>query len=693
VTIKSDGMILEARRRCQNGDLAGAERLCRQVLEGAPGHAGALYVLGLVARTAGNNAGAIACLREASNSRGAPFFVFDALSQLCLEQGLLDEAADASARAVTIDAGQEHAWRRLAIVQTQRAQFEEARIALEHLVALNPRSVSALNHLGTMLQQLGQADLAAQRYREALAIDAGYAEAHSNLAAALAVLGAYDEALTHARRAIDLKPNYVSPYVHAALAEADRGRCEAALQWIDRIPATEAPNPAVLVAHADIFGRFGRFEEGINACRKAIARQPDFGDAHNALGILLDALARDQEALDAFDRAAALSPRPGVPLARKGAVLMQLGREPEALALFDQARAHEPSSALILYMQAAAKDFKLEDADLEAIEQLLLENRTPSHTDRMYLHFALGGAYLGTGNTARAFPQLEAGNCIKRSLVAYDPAADERRMAATISAFPVERVAEARKVRADSNVPIFVIGMPRSGTTLVEQILSSHPLIQGAGELRDFDQVVGRAESAHGQAFPHFVSRLGAEEYGELGREYLARIGPPAPGALHIVDKMPLNSLYAGMIHLALPGARIIHCRRDPLDTCFSCYSKLFMFGQEFSYDLTELGRYYRAHELLMAHWRAVLPAETFLEIDYESIVDDIESAARRLIAFCGVDWSPTCLRFHETVRTIRTASAAQVRRPLYRNSIGRWREFRAELAPLIAALDAPGRQ
>lgn len=686
----SEKELIEARRRWQGGDIVGAVSLSQRILEASPGHAGALHLLGLAARAAGEKERALDHLRQAAQSPDAPFGVFDALAQLYLERGLLDEAAGAAMQAIAIDDTQSRTWHRLAVIHAQRLRFEDARAAFERTVALDPRAAGALNNLGTVLQQLGRPDLAVQRYREALALNPNYAEAHSNLASALAVMGAYDESLTHARRAIALKPDYLSPYVHAAFAEADRGQCNAALQWIDRVPSLAAQTPPVLVARAEILRKFDRLDAGIAACEAAIAGEPDSGDAYNCLGMLFDAQGRDREAIAAFDRAASLSNRPAFPLARKAAVLMQIGQEQDALAAFEHARSLEPDSATVLYMWAAAKDFKINDADLAILEPLLAETRTPSYTDRMNLHFAVGNAYLERNDRARAFKHLHAGNRIKRSLIQYDPAADEHRIAATIAAYPAERVHAAPASGFPSDIPVFVIGMPRSGTTLVEQILASHPGIYGAGELRHLRLAVQQAEMRYGLEFPLFVQQLSADDYRELGRDYLERVGPPPEGALRVVDKMPFNSLYAGLIHRALPQARIIHCRRNPLDTCMSCYSKLFVTGQEFTFDLAELGRYYRAHDALMAHWRAVLPTDIFLEIDYENVVDDLEQEARRLVAFCGVDWSPSCLRFHETARPVRTASMAQVRKPLYRSSIGRWQEFREELSPLIAALGLP---
>ena len=254
--------------------------------------------------------------------------------------------------------------------------------------------------------------------------------------------------------------------------------------------------------------------------------------------------------------------------------------------------------------------------------------------ERMQLHFALGDCCWQSNDTTGAFAHFKAGNSIKRNLVEYNVDEDIRRLEAVAATFSAEMMAAA-PAEASPNLPIFIVGMPRSGTTLIEQMLACHPELHGCGERADLSIVVRNCSLAMGQPFPACTSDMAPEEYRAAGADYLARMGTPPPGKSRLIDKMPTNGLFAGFIRLALPGARIIHTRRDPLDTCLSCYTKLFTAGQNFTYDLAELGRFYRAHETLMAHWRAVLPAECFLEVDYEALVDDFEKTARAIVAFC----------------------------------------------------------
>ncbi len=464
-------------------------------------------------------------------------------------------------------------------------------------------------------------------------------------------------------------------------------RNEAALTWLDRAAALAPESVPVLTARAEIMRKLDRIAEGFELCRQAVALEPENGVAQNSLGLFCHALDRVEEALAAFDRAADLLEKPATALANKAMVLLELGRREDGLALLERALAADQDLAAAWYARADAKSFGPGDPDIAGMERLLeprpAGSRPLPEADRLLLHYALGKAYLDLKDARGAFAHLNQGSRMKRAHLAYDGAAAAREIEAIAAAFPVSLFAGRGTVGEPSELPVFILGMPRSGTTLVEQILASHPQIQGGGEPRHVETLVREL----GAAYPGGIAALAGEEFAALGRRYLALAGPARPGALRLTDKMPNNFLHAGLIHLALPGARIIHCRRDPVDTCLSCYSKLFTTGQDFSYDMAELGAYYRCYEALMAHWRAVLPAGRFIEVEYERVVAGLEDEARRLIAFCGLDWDAACLRFHETARPVRSASMNQVRRPIYRSSLGRWMPFRAELRPLLEAL------
>jgi hypothetical protein len=321
-----------------------------------------------------------------------------------------------------------------------------------------------------------------------------------------------------------------------------------------------------------------------------------------------------------------------------------------------------------------------------------LARRMDTYADEQQaaLHFALGKAYADLGRHAIAFQHLAQGNAIKHRLDEYDERAHLDMMRHVEQVFTADRLRRLRGAGDPSPLPILIVSMPRSGSTLIEQVLASHPRIFGAGELRSLGVA---AKTFRGrrveECFPEIAKFLTGEQLRQYAARYVEHLRSLAPAADRVTDKLPSNYLYIGLIHMALPNARIIHARRDPLDTCVSCFAHHFA-AKSFTSDLGTLGRYYRSYEALMSHWRAVLPPGVMLEVQYEELVADFETHARRIVEFCGMDWDPRCLAFYETERPVRTASVTQVREPIFTRSIGRWRDYEPWLGPLMAALDAP---
>jgi tetratricopeptide (TPR) repeat protein len=377
-----------------------------------------------------------------------------------------------------------------------------------------------------------------------------------------------------------------------------------------------------------------------------------------------------------------------------GNVLKELGQLQDAQDAYLHALALDPDIAGVYVNLADSKTFKPGDPHLETMEALAAKTDGLSKTDRFQLDFALGKAYADIKEHNRSFKHLLAGNAGKRSTITYDEKSTFTLFDRIEAAFTRELI-EAKSAGGDpARSPIFVLGMPRSGTTLVEQIIVSHPAAYGAGELQTFNDVVLTVRGPDGNTipYPEFVPAASPAALKQIGTRYLALVRElterdrPA-AAERITDKMPSNYYFAGLIHLALPNAVIIHTVRDPVDTCISCFSKLFSAEQSHTYDLGELGRYYKRYEQLMAHWRRVLPAGRILDVRYEDVVADLEGQARRIIAHCGLPWDDRCLAFHKTDRPVRTASATQVRKPIYKSAIGRWRVYEPHLGPLLEAL------
>jgi tetratricopeptide (TPR) repeat protein len=663
-----------------------SEQLCQRVLANWPGQTDALHLLGLMAHAHGNLDVAIANLRQACKAPRAPATYYSNLAEMCRQKGLLGEGEEAGRRAVALDPHLATAWNNLGIVQQEAGKFEDSRVALERVVNLQSDSAEAHNNLGNTYKRLNDLKRARAHYEKAIALRPNYAEGYSNLASLLNDTGESDAAAVAARRAIEINPQLADAYLNLAGIEMTRQRPAQALRWLNALAAFAPLHPGGLSARARTLKQLDLLDEALEAARHAVSLAPQSAESHNMLGQVCQSLGYQEEALSEFETAITL---PGVAaeeaMLSRAAVFMEAGRQADAQAEYDRAATAFPLSVKALVGRVELKRYEAADPDIARLETYLRVKNAQPLADRTAAHFALGKAYLDTGDPQRAFEHLGTGNRMKRATFQYDPAATDawlERLAQTFSHSLFERL---RGGGDPSSMPLFVIGMPRSGTTLVEQILASHPLVQGGGELPAIRIVVDSVG-----VYPEALALLAREQLAAMGRQYLQRVAPLATRQ-YLVDKMPANFLYAGLIHLMLPNARIIHCRRDAADTCLSCYTKLFAAEQLFSYDLVELGRFYRGYEKLMAHWRALLPHDRFIDVQYESVVDDLPAQARRLTDWLGLPWDDNCLRFHETQRVIRTASLFQVRRPIYTSSKGRWRRYSPFLAPLLEELGAGG--
>jgi tetratricopeptide (TPR) repeat protein len=461
-------------------------------------------------------------------------------------------------------------------------------------------------------------------------------------------------------------------------------------RWIREAIAIDGQSANYYINLGLILRAQRRFEEAVEAQEKAIELNPGSAEAHNGLAaVLLDA-GRVEEAIAAFRRATELDPTSARAYSNLGAALSDLGRNDEAAAAYRKALVLKPDYISVYRYLGQLKKFTPDDPELAAMERLARE-RELGVEDRIELLFALGKAYEDIEDYDRAFDAYAEGNRLKRSRIDYDIAAEQAKAERIIASFGAELLACADGVGNPSELPVFIVGLPRSGTSLVEQILASHPEVHGAGELRltpAMNAEIKRFVPAHcGLPFPEFVSMVAPEGWRAAGEAYVAAVSKLAPGASRITDKMPFNFLWVGLIHMALPKARIIQCRRNALDTCLSCFKRHFVVGSEFCYDLDELGAYYRLYDRVMAHWHRALPGK-ILTVDYEELVADLPRVARGMIAHCGLDWTDACLEFHKTQRAVQTASASQVRRPIYTSSVELWRRYGDRLAPLKQALE-----
>jgi tetratricopeptide (TPR) repeat protein len=474
-----------------------------------------------------------------------------------------------------------------------------------------------------------------------------------------------------------------------ALTHHKVGRFAEAASLYERIILLGLDLPQIHNNLGHALGALGKPESAVIAFQRAIEHKPDYAEALCNLGLALANLERFDEAEARYRQAIGADPRCAGAYNNLGILLKEKGRLAEARQAFERAIELDPTNFACYDNLAAVRPFVAGDPYLSALETAADHSAALSVADQIHLNFALAKAYDALGLPERAFPHLLKANRLVREQTAYDEADTLGRTVRLRQLISGEFIQARQGWGEPSSVPVFIVGMTRSGTTLIEQILASHPQVFGAGELQLMDQLAGsiRRLVPGVPAFPEMMLEMSPEHFRQLGMLYAERIGQRAPTAKRVTDKMTVNFLFLGLIHLALPNATIIHAVRDPVDTCVSSFSTHFSRGHEHTCDLAELGRYYRHYRELMKHWHDVLPPGRILDIHYEELVADLEGVSRRIVSHCGLAWDARCLDFHRTERPICTASATQVRKPIYRDSVGRWRKYEAFLGPLLAEL------
>ncbi|MEM9464151.1 MAG: sulfotransferase [Actinomycetota bacterium] len=430
----------------------------------------------------------------------------------------------------------------------------------------------------------------------------------------------------------------------------------------------------------------GRLAEAEQVYADVLRVQPDHVDASHLLGLIRAQQGHPAEGRELIERAVAARPDDPAMQRNLAGVLSQMGEMADAERHYRRAIELDPSYAEGYYSLAQNVRSQADDGLLEAVEERLAA-LDRSSADEVLLRFAAGKLADDRGAYDRAFAHFAAANAAKD--VSYDRAGAEALVAESVRVFDGDLFAAHEGSGVDDPRPVFVIGMPRSGTTLLEQTLARHPAVFGAGERSDVTRMVHAlpGQVAGSAGYPACVVDADAQVLEVFARQYLDRVGGLDPSAQRVIDKQPTNFRFAGLISLLFPGARFIHCRRDPVDTALSCFFQNFTNGQEYSFDLDDLVHFHQGYETLMAHWATVLP-NPMLDVDYEAMVADPEATARRVVEFCGLDWDDAVLDAEVDGGSVQTASKWQVRQPVYTSSLARWQHYEAHLGPLQALRD-----
>jgi tetratricopeptide (TPR) repeat protein len=631
-----------------------AEEQAREILKAAPHHPLATLFLGIARRQLDDAAGALEILARLAEAQPgwAP-----AHYELGVTLGLLGRGEDAVPplrRAVRLKADIGDAWRLLGDHLTAMGDTAGADLAYANHIKASTRDPRLLAPAAALCDnRIPEAERMLKRHLRQFPTDVAAIRMLAEVAARLGRLGDAEALLA---RCLELAPGFTAARQNYALVLHRQNKTLEALAEVDRLLAVDPRNPGSRNLKAVALSRIGEYEQSLRVYREVLAEYPKQAKVWMSYGHALKTAGQRQESIDAYRASIALAPNLG-----------------EAY-----------------WSLANLKTFRFDGADVAAM-RAQLERGDLSVDDRFHFHFALGKALEDTRDYATSFVHYAEANRLRRSVVHYDPDRTSAIVRRSRALFTAGFFADRAGAGAPDVDPIFVIGLPRAGSTLVEQILASHSLVEGTMELPDVTAIVqGLNDSrAHDTAsrYPEVVRSLGRDELRALGARYLRQTRiQRKTSAPYFIDKMPNNWAHVGLIHLMLPNAKIIDARRHPLSCCFSGFKQHFARGQHFSYGLEDIGRYYRDYVELMAHFDQVLPGRIHRVI-YERMVEDTETEVRRLLEYCGLPFEDGCLRFYENERAVRTASSEQVRQPIFRDSVEQWRNYEPWLGPLKLAL------
>ena len=598
--------------------------------------------------------------------------------------GNLKQAAAQYRRYLRGDPGNTEVKHQLAGIGYQQEDLPQAVKYLQQALELAPENTDYLNDLGGLYMSLERHAEAESCLRRVLERSPDNPPVLYNLGMALYAQERPVEALTCFETAIRLQPDYAEAHYNLGVALQDLGQDRRAeIEYhkaITLMPYLAQPHLKL----GELYEQQKRREPAEASYRKALELNPGDETTLIRLAEALHLVGKTAEAIKALHGHLHHHPH-AVPVLLELAHLLHNAGEIEAAeAIYRRVMGMHVDSSAACYGLAHIRKFSNDDAGIITEMETLLADKRATDADRHNIHFALGKIHDDCGHFDQAFSHYHKGNAIRHKTLNYRRAHHEAFITAIMGVFNREFFTRHAGLGYQGDLPIFIVGMPRSGTTLSEQIIASHPQVTGAGELSYFSSLSGQLAYFLGTEtpFPRCMEAITPEAVSEASRHYVDLLRRHADGARLVTDKMPGNYVYLGLIRLLFPKAPIIHCRRDPLDVCLSIYFQSFQKGYEFAYDLADIGHQYLQYRRLMAHWRKVLPGG-FLDSSYEDLVNDQEARSRALIAHCGLEWDDACLAFHSNKRDIKTASNWQVRQPIYQSSSRRWMRYERQLEPL----------
>jgi tetratricopeptide (TPR) repeat protein len=650
----------------------------RRAIDLEPDYADAHNNLGSVLRDLGRIDDALASYRRALAIKPDLASAHNNLGVTLRSLGRLDEAAASYRRAIVMKPDFAEAQANLGDALQRLGRRDEAVMSYRRAVVINPNYTEAHSNLGAVLMELGRLEEAAASYRRTIAIKPDHADAHNNLGNALRDLGQTEEAVASYRRALELTPGSAEVDNNLGNALFDLGKLDEAVQTYLRAIDIK---PEFARAHSNLasaFREIGKLDEAESSYQRSLELTPDDADIRTNLAIVQRLMGRPADAEASCRRALQNNPDSTIAIAFLAELHADKGRFSDAEHLFQRVISIAPDSPQAWAGIAGVR--KMTGADrgwISEAERIAGQHLRPR--EEVQLRYAIGKYFDDVKNFERAFTNYRRANELTKT---YRPPHDRENLAQTFDfvaqLYGEDWVNRSRAGANESSRPVFIVGTPRSGTSLAEQILASHPSVFGAGEL-SFWKVASPQVAA---------ATVGGEAAGDISsrvaQSYLELLAGLSADASRVVDKMPANFAYLGLIHAALPQARIIHMQRNPIDTCLSIYFQNFHVAHSYANDLDDIAHFYDEYLRVMNHWRSILPEGTILDVPYEELVDDQEGWSRKMVDFVGLPWAPACLDFHQTNRSVSTFSKWQVRQKITKSSVERWRNYEEFVAPLL---------
>lgn len=667
-----------------------AERVCRQLLEARPDNADGHNILGVSLNALGRRAEGLEMLRRAAKLAPHAATIHSNLGEILRQDGDLDGAAKALERSIELDPKNAQALNNLGIIYYERQKYSDAAEYYRKAIAIRPNMAEAHNNLGNALRVIGDFDGAIQAYQDALVVREVYPEAYNNLGTLLQQQGKQEEAEHALRKAIGQSPQYIEAHNNLASLYHSQKKDVDALRILGDALKVAPKNMQSLILTARIQQRRGAHGMAEQAIRMALAEEPERVEALTILGQILHETDRFDEARTVLEKALELAPNTPEALNFYGVTLKSVGRLDEARdTILKALKLNSNMFGAYANLNDLVDFSKGEGAELfDKMDAIFQSAKNPQADFMLPLHFAYAKALDDRGEHERALEHYITGGKMKRAILDYNEQETHSFFDSIRAAFPKEAFENRKFAGNPDQRPTFIVGMPRSGSTLLEQILSSHPDIYGAGEVKYLSQALGKLRDRFPSVpkYPGMMEKITPPQMEIVANNYLKALTANSGDATRVTDKLLTNYFFLGMINLLFPNARVLHARRDPVDTCLSGFTKLFKDDMPHSYDLGELGRYYGKYRQLMEHWEQVLPEGFMMTVQYEDVVADTEGQARRVIEFLGVPWNDKCVDFHKSDRPVKTASVAQVRRPIYKTSVQRWKKYGEGLQPLVDA-------